>query len=306
MGLRSLPAVRGSRAASLRLFLHRAAGAAGGRLPRRHLRGDPQGPRQDLRLAGALLQAGRRDLPRAVAHLLRGDAAAAGVAALQRADAARAIARPASGAEGQGTALSHAQHDLFSVVRKHFVDERIRTLFTSYMHVITTENVPGAGIVFPADLRQHRQLHAAGRRRASLGRLRWRAWWRRAEATVITDAEVKEIEVKGGRATGVMLDDGRFIGGSKFVASAIDFPMTVRWRARSGSPSRCARRRKPGTGATTAWSPCIWRLKMRRATAPQPSIPTWRAPTTSSSAWTTSTKWRAASTTAPPRNFPRC
>ena len=46
--------------------------------------------------------------------------------------------------------LSHAQHDLFSVVRKHFVDERIRTLFTSYMHVITTENVPGAGIVFPA------------------------------------------------------------------------------------------------------------------------------------------------------------
>ena len=46
--------------------------------------------------------------------------------------------------------LSHAQHDLFSVVRKHFVDERIRTLFTSYMHVITTENVAGAGIVFPA------------------------------------------------------------------------------------------------------------------------------------------------------------
>lgn len=46
--------------------------------------------------------------------------------------------------------LLHAQHDLFSVVRKHFVDERIRTLFTSYMHVITTENAAGAGIVFPA------------------------------------------------------------------------------------------------------------------------------------------------------------
>src|SRR5215831_7279390 len=45
--------------------------------------------------------------------------------------------------------LSHAQHDLFSVVRKHFEDGRIRTLFTSYMHVITTESVPGAGIVFP-------------------------------------------------------------------------------------------------------------------------------------------------------------
>jgi phytoene dehydrogenase-like protein len=45
--------------------------------------------------------------------------------------------------------LSHAQDDLFSVVRKHFEDDRIRTLFTSYMHVITTESVPGAGIVFP-------------------------------------------------------------------------------------------------------------------------------------------------------------
>ena len=35
------------------------------------------------------------------------------------------------------------------MVRKHFDDDRIRTLFTSYMHVITTESVPGAGIVFP-------------------------------------------------------------------------------------------------------------------------------------------------------------
>ena len=41
------------------------------------------------------------------------------------------------GPEGQEF-LSHAQHDLFSVVRKHFDDDRIRTLFTSYMHVITT------------------------------------------------------------------------------------------------------------------------------------------------------------------------
>src|SRR5262252_1693168 len=54
-----------------------------------------------------------------------------------------------SGREGREL-LSHAEHDLFSVVRKHFDDERIRTLFTAYMHVITTENEPGAGIVFPA------------------------------------------------------------------------------------------------------------------------------------------------------------
>ena len=65
--------------------------------------------------------------------------------------------------------LSHAQHDLFSVVRKHFVDERIRTLFTSYMHVITTENVAGAGIVFPAIFANIASFTLAGRRGGVLG-----------------------------------------------------------------------------------------------------------------------------------------
>jgi phytoene dehydrogenase-like protein len=44
---------------------------------------------------------------------------------------------------------------------------------------------------------------------------------------VITNADVKEIKVESGRATGVVLDDGRFIGGLRFVASAVDFPSTV-------------------------------------------------------------------------------
>jgi hypothetical protein len=75
--------------------------------------------------------------------LWREDAAAVHLARLQRAASDRR-----SGAQVKEF-LSHAQHDLFSVVRKHFDDDRIRTLFTSYMHVITTESVPGAGIVFP-------------------------------------------------------------------------------------------------------------------------------------------------------------
>ncbi len=122
--------------------------------------------------------------------------------------------------------LSHAQHDLFSVVRKHFVDERIRTLFTSYMHVITTENVPGAGIVFPAIFANIASFTLPVGGAVSLPL----ALARVVEAgggEVITGAEVKEIETEGGRATGVKLADGRFIGGSKFVASAIDFPTTL-------------------------------------------------------------------------------
>ena len=122
--------------------------------------------------------------------------------------------------------LSHAQHDLFSVVRKHFIDERIRTLFTSYMHVITTENVPGAGIVFPAIFANIASFTLPVGGAVSLVS----ALARVVEAgggEVITGANVKQIKVESGRATGVTLADGRFIGGRKFVASAIDFPATV-------------------------------------------------------------------------------
>jgi phytoene dehydrogenase-like protein len=122
--------------------------------------------------------------------------------------------------------LSHAQHDLFSVVRKHFVDERIRTLFTSYMHVITTENVAGAGIVFPAIFANIASFTLPVGGAVSLVDALTRA----VEAgggEVITGADVKEIVVKGGRATGVKLADGKTIEGKKFVASAVDFPSTV-------------------------------------------------------------------------------
>jgi phytoene dehydrogenase-like protein len=122
--------------------------------------------------------------------------------------------------------LSHAQHDLFSVVRKHFVDERIRTLFTSYMHVITTENVPGAGIVFPAIFANIASFTLPVGGAVTLVN----ALTRVVEAgggQVVTGADVKEIVVEQGRATGVRLADGRTVGGSKFVASAIDFPATV-------------------------------------------------------------------------------
>ncbi len=122
--------------------------------------------------------------------------------------------------------LSHAQHDLFSVVRKHFDDDRIRTLFTSYMHVITTENRPGAGMVFPAIFSNVMgfTLPVGGAVALPL------ALARIVEAgggTVVLDAEVKEIRMAGGRAAGVQLANGETIDGRHFVASAIDAPATM-------------------------------------------------------------------------------
>ncbi len=104
--------------------------------------------------------------------------------------------------------LAHAQHDLFSVVRQYFTDERIRTLFTSLMHVITAENVPGAGVVFPAIFSNVASLGLPVGGAVSLVN----ALARVVEAgggAVITGAEVKEITVAQGRATGVILADGR-------------------------------------------------------------------------------------------------
>ncbi|MBV9556691.1 MAG: NAD(P)/FAD-dependent oxidoreductase [Pseudolabrys sp.] len=131
--------------------------------------------------------------------------------------------------------LSHAQHDLFSVVRKHFVDERIRTLFTSYMHVITTENVQGSGIVFPAIFANIASftLPVGGAHALPLA---LRRIVEDLGGAVITGKRVRDIKVSNGRATGVTLDDGSVIEAKKFVASAIDFPTTLQMAGESLFP----------------------------------------------------------------------
>jgi phytoene dehydrogenase-like protein len=122
--------------------------------------------------------------------------------------------------------LSHAQHDLFSVVRKHFDDDRIRTLFTSYMHVITTENEPRAGIVFPAIFANVMEftlpVGGASALPNALARI-----VEAAGGAVLMDSDVKEIIIKNGRATGVRLTNGETIDARQLVASAIDAPTTM-------------------------------------------------------------------------------
>jgi len=123
--------------------------------------------------------------------------------------------------------LSHAQHDLFSVVRKHFDDDRIRTLFTSYMHVITTESEPGSGIVFPAIFANVMEFTLPVGGAASFAEALRRVIELNG-GTVLTDAEVREIKVENGRATGVRLSNGDTIEAKRLVASGIDAPTTMR------------------------------------------------------------------------------
>src|SRR5215475_7764090 len=110
---------------------------------------------------------------------------------------------------------------------KHFEDDRIRTLFTSYMHVITTESVPGAGIVFSLIFANVMEFTLPVGGSASFTD----ALARVIEAcggSVITGADVKAVVVRNGRATGVRLADGGAVEGSRFIASAIDAPTTMR------------------------------------------------------------------------------
>ena len=133
----------------VRLFLYRAAGAAGRGVSRRHLRGHPQG---SDKTCASLARFSKRDaetfreLHEPTASSMRPLLVSLMYNAPLPIDS---CATDCPGPKAKEL-LSHAQHDLFSVVRKHFDDDRIRTLFTSYMHVITTESVTGAGIVFPA------------------------------------------------------------------------------------------------------------------------------------------------------------
>ncbi len=134
--------------------------------------------------------------------------------------------------------LSHAQHDLFSVVRKHFDDDRIRTLFTSYMHVITTESVPGAGIVFPLIFANVTEFTLPVGGAASFTDALTRVITA-CGGSVITNADVKEIVVRNGRAAGVRLADGGTVEAGRFIASAIDAPATMRMAGEELLPGGC-------------------------------------------------------------------
>jgi phytoene dehydrogenase-like protein len=122
--------------------------------------------------------------------------------------------------------LSHAEHDLFSVVEKYFVDDRIRTLFSSYMHVIATENKPGAGMVFPAIFSNVMGFTLPVGGAVSLPNALLRIL-EKGGGKIFLESEVREIGLKNGRARNVMLDDGSVVEAKYFVASAIDAPTTM-------------------------------------------------------------------------------
>ena len=182
----------------------------------------------------------------------RWHAPAVHLARVQRAAAARAAARPPVRPAGQGIPLARPARPVQRRAQA-FDDDRIRTLFTSYMHVITTESVPGAGIVFPlifanvmeftlpvggsqvsplALRRVHRGVRRRGRdRRRREGDRRQERPRRRGAARQRRTIEGTQVRRQRDRCAGHHADGGR---------GAV-------------SRGRAQEARTPGTGAITAW-----------------------------------------------------
>ena len=95
------------------------------------------------------------------------------------------------------------------------------------MHVITTESVPGAGIVFPLIFANVMEFTLPVGGSASFTDALARVI-EVCGGSVITGADVKEIVVRSGRATAIRLANGGAVEGNRFIASAIDAPTTMR------------------------------------------------------------------------------
>ena len=123
--------------------------------------------------------------------------------------------------------LACAPLAFYDVIDRYFEDEHLRVLFKTLLHVITADNVPGTGLLFPTIMAGFTRLALPLDGAASFPR----ALARIVEATggaVITGRQVEQIVVRGGEARGVALSDGSRLEAKRFVASAVVFPQTVR------------------------------------------------------------------------------
>lgn len=132
--------------------------------------------------------------------------------------------------------LSYGPLSIHGAVDRDFEDEHVRTVFKTFLHAIAQENIPGTGIAFPRLFSRLTRLGLPVGGAVSVAL----ALERVVEAHgggIMRDAHVERIIVDDGRATGVRLADGRTFGASKFVASGIDAPQTVRIAGEENFPA---------------------------------------------------------------------
>jgi phytoene dehydrogenase-like protein len=121
---------------------------------------------------------------------------------------------------------AYGRMSLYEAIDQNFEDDRVRTAFKLHVHASAYEDGPGLGRVF---------LRIVGRSGWSGLAIGGAAALTRALVSVIeayggrivTGRTVRCIAFRGGRAVGVLLDNGSELAVDRFVASAIDPPQTV-------------------------------------------------------------------------------
>lgn len=123
--------------------------------------------------------------------------------------------------------LGYGRLSLHEAVDQHFEEERVRCIFKFFLHAIALENLPNLGGFFPRLLSRLTRLGlpvgGADAVPRALGRV-----IEEHGGKLCTGAHVARILVEGGRAAGVELAGGEILRASRFVASGVDAPQTVR------------------------------------------------------------------------------
>lgn len=136
------------------------------------------------------------------------------------------IAASVSGPIGEEL-LSYGPLSLHEAVDLNFENERIRSIFKVFLHAIALENIPGVGSFFPRLFSRMTRLGVPMGGAVSVAR----ALERLIEdhgGDLIRGHHVERITSDDARVTGVRLDDGRALTASRFVASGVDAPQTIR------------------------------------------------------------------------------
>lgn len=124
----------------------------------------------------------------------------------------------------------------YQAVDAHFENERTRIFFKMLFHANLLEDLPGTGIYFPLVFALLTEVGLPVGGTVNMALALERAI-RAHGGAVLTGRHVKRIVVANGRAAGVELESGETIDASKFVASAIDAPQTVRLAGEQNFPS---------------------------------------------------------------------
>ncbi len=122
--------------------------------------------------------------------------------------------------------LSYGDLSMYEAVDQHFEDDRIRVLFKLFLGSFTLEDTPSTGIFFPRIFSRISNFALPVGGSANFARALGRVV-ERGGGRLYTNAEVKEVTVESGDATGVILADGTKIEATRFVASGVNWPLTV-------------------------------------------------------------------------------